>query len=426
MTPANYLHRTVDGLLDQLLDGLAAIAVEGPKGVGKTRTARRRAAEFFDLSDPATLELVKGDPLRLTEAKPPVVIDEWQYYPPAWDFVRRAVDADPTPGRFLLTGSASPQTRSLHSGAGRIVRLRMRPLSLAERTVAQPTVSLSELLSGSRPTLRGTCLMRLEDYAREVVAGGFPALRPLSEAVRKVALDSYLERVVDRDVPEAGQTIRRPDALRRWLTAYAAATGTTATFETIRDAATGGSANKPAKTTVITYRDVLERIWVLDPIEAWLPTRNHLRTLTVGPKHHLADPALAARLLGVDADALLRGQTGGPTIPRDGTLLGKLYESLVTLGVRVAAEAIGARVRHLRTAEGRREIDLIVVRDDHRVVALEVKLAQSVDDEDVRHLRWLAEKIGDDLLDAVVITTGKEAYRRSDGIAVVPAAALGP
>ena len=390
MTPANYLHRTVDGLLDQLLDGLAAIAVEGPKGVGKTSTARRRAAEFFDLSDPATLELVKGDPLRLTGAKPPVVIDEWQYYPPAWDFVRRAVDADPTPWRFLLTGSASPQTRSLHSGAGRIVRLRMRPLSLAERTVAQPTVSLAELLSGSRPTLRGTCLMRLEDYAREVVAGGFPALRPLSEAVRKVALDSYLERVVDRDVTEAGQTIRRPDALRRWLTAYAAATGTTATFETIRDAATGGSANKPAKTTVITYRDVLERIWVLDPVEAWLPTRNHLRTLTVGPKHHLADPALAARLLGVDADALLRGQTGGPTIPRDGTLLGKLFESLVTLGVRVAAEAIGARVRHLRTAEGRREIDLIVVRDDHRVVALEVKLAQSGDDEDVRHLRWLA------------------------------------
>jgi predicted AAA+ superfamily ATPase len=131
-------------------------------------------------------------------------------------------------------------------------------------------------------------------------------------------------------------------------------------------------------------------------------------------------------LLGVDADALLRGRTGGPTIPRDGTLLGKLFDSLVTLGVRVAAEAVGARVRHLRTAEGRREIDLIVVRDDHRIVAIDVKLAQSVDAEAVRHLRWLAEKIGDDLLDAVVITTGKEAYRRADGIAVVPAAALGP
>lgn len=118
MNPATYIHRTVDGRLDQLLDGLSAIAVEGPKGVGKTRTARRRAAEFFDLSDPATLELVRGDPSRLTAAQPPVVIDEWQYFPPAWDFVRRAVDEDPTPGRFLLTGSASPQARSLHSGTG--------------------------------------------------------------------------------------------------------------------------------------------------------------------------------------------------------------------------------------------------------------------------------------------------------------------
>ena len=227
-------------------------------------------------------------------------------------------------------------------------------------------------------------------------------------------------------MPEAGQSIRRPYALRRWLTAYAAATATTATFETIRDAATGGSATKPAKTTVLTYRDVLERIWILDPVEAWLPTRNHLRTLTVGPRHHLADPALAARLLGMDADALLHGRTGGPAIPRDGTLLGALFESLVALGVRVAAEAAGARVRHLRTAEGKREVDLIVVRDDQRIVAIEVKLSQTVGDDDVRHLRWLAKRIGDELLDAVVVTTGGEAYRRADGIAVVPAGALGP
>ena len=426
MPPPPYLRRTVDALLGQLLLDLPAVAVEGPKGVGKTRTARRHAGTSFDLSDPSTLELVKADPARLTAARAPVVIDEWQYHPPVWDLVRRAVDDNPTPGRFLLTGSASPVARSLHSGAGRIVKLRMRPLSLPERDLAPPTVSLAELLTGSRPAVHGTCALRLEDYAREVVAGGFPALRHLAGLARKVALDGYLERVVDRDVPEAGHALRRPDALRRWLTAYAAATGTTASFETIRDAATGGSTTKPAKTTVITYRDVLERIWILDPVEAWLPTRNHLRTLTAAPRHHLADPALAARLLGVDADALLEGRTGGPAVPRDGTLLGKLFESLVTLGVRVAAESAGARVRHLRTAEGRREVDLIVVRDDHRIVAIEVKLSQSIDDEDVRHLRWLGDTIGDDLLDAVVVTTGGEAYRRSDGIAVVPAGLLGP
>lgn len=426
MPPPRYLHRTVDSPLDTLLGGLPAIAIEGPKGVGKTRTARRRAASFFDLSDQATLELVRGDPARVIASPPPVVIDEWQCFPAVWDHVRRAVDDDPTPGRFLLTGSASPAERSTHSGAGRIVRLRMRPLSLAERGVSRPTVSLAALLTGSRPPVRGTCALRLADYAREVVAGGFPALRQLDGAVRKAALDGYLDRIVDRDVPEAGQSIRRPDSLRRWLTAYAAATATTASFETIRDAATGGSATKPAKTTVLTYRDVLERIWILDPVDAWLPTRNHLRTLTVGPRHHLADPALAARLLGIDADALLHGRTGGPAIPRDGTLLGALFESLVAVGVRVAADAAGARVRHLRTAEGKREVDLIVVRDDQRIVAIEVKLSQTVGDDDVRHLRWLAERIGDDLLDAVVVTTGGEAYRRADGIAVVPAGALGP
>jgi hypothetical protein len=161
-------------------------------------------------------------------------------------------------------------------------------------------------------------------------------------------------------------------------------------------------------------------------LPAWVTSRNHLTRLTVGPKHHLVDPALAARLLGIDGGALLSGQTVGPTIPRDGSLLGAFFEALVTLDVRVYAQGAEARVRHLRTKRGEREIDLVVVRDDQRVVAIEVKLSYEVDDEDVVHLQWLADKLGPDLLDAVVITTGEQAYRRKDGIAVVPAALLGP
>jgi hypothetical protein len=426
MAAPKILGRTTDFSLDRLLAGLPAVAIEGPKGVGKTFTARRRGRSFFDLSDPSTTELVRADPARMLAAAPPVVIDEWQCFPRSWDLVRRAVDDDPAPGRFVLTGSTSPALPATHSGAGRIVRVRMRPLTIAERDVDEQTVSLAALLAGDRPEIRGVSSLRLEDYAREIVAGGFPAIRALPEAVRKDALDGYLDRIVDRDVREAGQHIRRPDTLRRWMTAYAAATSTAAAYETIRDAATGGSTTKPAKTTVITYRDVLERIWILDPVEAWAPTRNHLRALTGAPKHHLADPALAARLLGADVAALLEGRASGLDVPRDGTLLGGLFESLVTLGVRGAAEASGARVRHLRTERGEREIDLVVVRDDHRVVAIEVKLTQTVDDRDVRHLRWLRDTIGDDLLDAVVVTTGREAYRRTDGIAVVPASLLGP
>ena len=209
------------------------------------------------------------------------------------------------------------------------------------------------------------------------------------------------------------------------MTAYAAASSTTASFETIRDAATGGEGEKPAKTTTGPYRDVLDRLWVLDPVPAWAPTRSHIRRLSLPPKHQLADPALAARLLGLDAGALLAGHGTGPPIPRDGTLLGALFESLLTLSLRVYAQASEARVFHLRTSGGEHEVDLIVERADGRVVAIEVKLSRDIGDEDVRHLRWLGDRLGEGLLDAVILTTGEEAYRRPDGIAVVPAALLG-
>jgi predicted AAA+ superfamily ATPase len=175
-----------------------------------------------------------------------------------------------------------------------------------------------------------------------------------------------------------------------------------------------------------TYRAVLERLWLVDPVPGWLPSRNYMARLTQAPKHHLADPALAARLLGVDEHALLTGGATSVLIPRDGTLFGHLFESLVTLSVRVYAQAAEARVSHFRTREGRQEVDLIVERADQRVLALETKLSATVEDDDVRHLRWLQEQLGPDLLDAVVVTTGPHAYRRADGVAVVPAALLGP
>jgi predicted AAA+ superfamily ATPase len=302
----------------------------------------------------------------------------------------------------------------------------MRPLALAERDLHHSTVSLRALLSGERPVIAGTSAHGLDHYVEEILASGYPGLRPLSGRALRAQLDGYLLRIVDRDFPELGRQVRNPAALRRWMTAYAAASSTTTSFEKIRDAATSGLGEKPAKTTTIPYRDALERLWILDPVSAWLPTRSPLSRLSVPPKHQFVDPALAARLLGVDAGMLLEGMAAGPVVPRDGTLLGALFESLVTLSVRVYAQAAETVVRHLRTARGDHEVDLIVERADGRVVALEVKLARDVGEEDVRHLKWLAREIGDDLLDAVVVTTGDEAYRRRDGIAVVPAALLGP
>lgn len=171
--------------------------------------------------------------------------------------------------------------------------------------------------------------------------------------------------------------VRRPATLRAWLTAYAAATSTTTRYGSLLDAAMSAEGDKPAKATTMVYRDVLSQLWLLDPVPGWLPTRSHVKRLTQLPKHHLADPALAVHLLGIDEGALLKGQATGPVIPPDGTLL-------------------------------------------------EVKLSATPDDRSVEHLRWLRSQLGEDLLDAAVITTGRHAYRRKDGIAVIPAALLGP
>ena len=395
--------------------------------MGKTATASGRAGTVHQLDDPAPRNIALADPVRLLDGEPSVLIDEWQRVPESWDLVRRAVDDGAPAGRFLLAGSASPEGLG-HAlgGGGRIVTVRMRPLSIAERSEEPTTVSLGAMLGGGRPKLTGRTGWRLEGYVEEILRSGFPGLRALSGRSLRAQLNGYIERVLDRDFPDLGHPVRNREGLRRWLTAYAAATATTATFEKIRDAATGGEGEKPSKKATLPYRAVLERLWVLDPVPAWAPTRSHIRRLTLPPKHHLADPALAARLLGVDARTLLSGDEIGPRIYRDGTLVGALFESLVTLSVRAYAQASEARVLHLRTGSGEHEIDLIVERPGGRVVAIEVKLARDADDADTAHLKWLRNAIGEDFLDAVVITTGREAYRRRDGIGVVPAALLGP
>lgn len=417
--PANatYLPRVIDGELDELLQGAAAIAVEGPKGVGKTVTAKRRAAQVLELDDPMHAALLEADPERLARGPHPVLLDEWQRFPRSWDLVRRSVDADPRPGRVLLTGSAVPVGVPIHSGAGRILTLRMRPLSLAERRLVPPTVGLRALLAGDHPNVSGSSRLAMTDYAEEIVASGFPAIRTTTGRVRRGLLDGYLQRVVARDFADQGRSVRQPEALLAWLRAYAAASASSASYQSLIDAAHPGEVERPARSTVVAYRTVLEQLWIVDPQPAWLPTRNPLTRLGQAPKHHLADPALAARLLGVDGEALL-----GPRVE----LLGPLFESLVTLSVRVYAQPAEARVLHLRTRNGDREVDVIVERGDGRVLAMEVKLSPVVRDADVRHLLWLRERLGDRLLDAVVVTTGREAYRRTDGVAVVPAVLLGP
>ena len=183
-------------------------------------------------------------------------------------------------------------------------------------------------------------------------------------------------------------------------------------------ATTGGDWSQPAHTTTIVYRDLLTRLWILDPVPGWLPANNPIRRFQQAPKHQLADPALAARLLGLSSSSLLNASGAH--------MMGPLFESLATLTVRVAAQAAEARVYHMRTQGGRHEVDLVVEGVDGQIVGIEVKLAAAVGNSDVKHLLWLRDQIPDRVADLVVVTTGKAAYRRPDGVAVVPLALLGP
>ncbi len=334
---SQYTRRVVDSFLDDFQPHLRALALQGPKAVGKTATASQRARTVYDLSDDQVREIVAADPGVLTTRSGPVLIDEWQRLPAVWDTVKRAVDAGRPPGHFILAGSSAPQGAQVHSGVGRIVPRRMRPLSLAERGIQEPSVSLADLLDGGSD-LTGTTEVVLRDYVREITASGLPHLRTLPAPVREVELDAYLDNIVTK--------------------------------------------------------------------------------------------ALGTRLLHLDEARLLRGESGSTRLsPVKGatkSILGRLFENLVTSSVRTYADAARAGVFHLRTAKGDREIDLIIQRPDGKVLAIEVKLATTVDADDARHLRWLRDRLGDDLVEAVVVTTGSHTYRRSDGIGVVPAALLGP
>ncbi|WP_139738781.1 ATP-binding protein [Actinomyces wuliandei] len=414
----SYLLRHLDSYLDELFPALPAIAIEGAKGVGKTETALRRVTRVLRLDEHDVAQLVAaGGKDFLERGRRSVLLDEWQHLPQVWDWVRRMVD-DRSTTPVLLTGSATPrQGTTTHSGAGRIVSVLMRPMSLTERGTTPGGLGLAALLAGDC-SFTAESTMTLPDYAEEVCASGFPGIRPLTSRARAVQLDSYIERVIDRDILEQGGSIRRPGSLRAWLRSYAAATSTTASYSAILDAATAGDSGKPARSTTQTYRDLLTRIWVLDPVPTWDLNPSAGSRLKTSPKHQLVDPAVSARLLGTTASALMSARPGS------GELFGRLFEALATLCVRAASLTVDARVGHLRTRNGDHEIDLVVEDSHGRVVAFEVKLARDVGDRDVAHLAWLKRQLGDRLSAGVVLTAGRHAYLREDGFLVLPLALL--
>lgn len=426
MASRPYQARVIESELKELAAELPAIAIDGAKGVGKTATALQFAHTVRNLEEPGERLAVEAAPRTALEGQAPILIDEWQLVPIVWNEVRRHVDAGAEAGRYLLTGSASPENVTTHSGAGRIVSLHMRPMSLVERTPQLATVSLRDFLDSKDPKIAGRTEWTTPDYAQEVLRSGFPGLRGYTDRALHAQISGYLERIVDREFAQLEYRLRKPESLRRWMTAYAAATATTTSFDKIRAVSADESGKVQPVASTLPYRDVLSRLWILDPIPAWQPWTASVPRLGVKDKHHLVDPALAASLLGASSAVLVAGKERTPLPVAGSTLLGRLFESLVTQSIRVYAQSAQARVFHLRTHSGDREVDLIVERPGGGVLGIEVKLKPAIEDRDVRDLLWLRDQIGDEWIGGVVINTGPSAYLRKDGIAVLPAILMGP
>jgi len=409
----------VDRELGARLSAVGAVVIEGPRACGKTATARQVAASEVLLDvDAQARQAIAIDPALVLEGATPRLIDEWQIEPTIWNHVRRAIDDRSDPGQFVLTGSAVPADDiTRHTGAGRITRLRMRPMSLFETGHSAGSISLAELLEG-RVSPSSDPGLTVAGIAEALALGGWPGLRGRGMPDGLLAVRDYLDEIARVDIGRMDGTHRDPNRVARLFASLARNVATHAAATTLaRD--TGGADGPLKDDTVREYLGALERLMVIEDQPAWAP---HLRSsyrLRTAPKRHFVDPSLAVAALRATPDRLLD----------DLNLLGFLFESLVVRDLRVYAQAADGRVLQYRD-NGGLEVDAIVETGDGRWMAFEVKLGQGQIDDAAASLMRFAKRIdtarcGSPALLGVIVATGY-GYRREDGVAVIPIGALGP
>lgn len=415
-----YRPRVVDALLADRLASAGAVLVEGPKACGKTFTAERQAASrvYLDIDEHARAALAV-DPTLVLNGATPQLVDEWQFDATrVWNHVRSEVNRRQKTGQFILTGSATPPDDvRRHSGAGRFARLTMRPMSLFESGDSTGEMSLAAMLDGRHPTANATDTT-VRRYAELVVRGGWPLnlTRTLAAAAR--ANVDYVTTITDVDIASLNPSRRHPRLAMRILQSLARNIGMDLVVQRVaEDACTDDS--DVARSTVYDYLAPLERLMVLDPLEAW---SSHLRSrarLRTSPRVQFCDPSVAVAAL----------RTGTKQLLADIKFFGYLFEALVVRDLRVFAGVVDGVVQHYRDSDGL-EIDAIVTAGDGRWAAFEVKLGQADIDKAAENLLAFAQKVdtsrvGEPSTLAVVTSTGY-GYARPDGVVVIPAATLGP
>ncbi|WP_420615168.1 ATP-binding protein [Candidatus Palauibacter sp.] len=426
---SNYIPRVADRELARRLASAGAVVIEGPRVCGKTTTARQAASsEVLIDADPSVDEAMAVDPRLLLEGPEPRLIDEWQLEPAIWNYIRRAVDDRPGRGHFILTGSAvPPDDITRHTGAGRMSRLRLRPMSLFElggtkdylpRKPAGGRVSLKRLLRGeAAPSLKHE--LSLDDIAELLCVGGWPGhLRAPSVEDAMVANRDYLDEICRTDIRRVDGIARDPERVRRFLSSIARNTATCATVATMAGDA-GGSDASLSRESAHSYLGALERLMVVEHQPPWAPHLRSRSRLRNTPKRHFADPSLAVAALGAGPEHLLR----------DLHWFGFLFESMAVRDLRVYAQDNRASVYHYRDNTDL-EVDAIVDGGPNRWAAFEIKLGAGRIEEAAQTLLKFADRVDTERTGQPaalgVITGSPYGYHRPDGVSVIPVGSLGP
>ena len=425
---AEYKKRVVDEILDFYLESMGAVLIEGPKWCGKTRTGEEHAKSVVKLQDPDNVDkyraAIKAKPSILLEGPTPRLIDEWQDFPILWNAVRHLVDERGEDGQFILTGSAVPceekkdKIPPRHTGTGRIVRMRMRPMSLWESGESTGEISLSALFDGAGE-VSGRSSIGVDEIAHLVCRGGWPqAVLAKTPRAAYMKSSSYVDEVVHEDVHRVDGVEHNPDRVRNLLKSLARNISTMATNKTILQDLKANDSSISEK-TLSSYLNALRKIFLVEDVPAWSPSLKSRLAIRSAMKRQFVDPSVATAVLGATPRRLLN----------DFRSFGSFFESLCVRDVRVYAQTLDGEVRHYRDQTGL-EADMIVALKDGRWSAIEVKLGAGDIDSAAEGLKKLRAKVDVGRMghpSFLMILTGTDlGYTRDDGVVVCPLGCLRP
>jgi predicted AAA+ superfamily ATPase len=418
-----YLPRILDTILKHSLDASGAVLIEGPKWCGKTSTANHIAKSTLYMQDPdmnaSYLKAADIKPSLLLQGNVPRLLDEWQVAPVLWDAVRFEVDKRNKTGQFILTGSSVPKDNvTSHTGTGRISRLLMRTMSLYESKDSNGSVSLESLFNGIND-IASFSNLTIENIAYLITRGGWPAsIKTSSEKIALKQISNYVESVINQDISKVDGIEKNPNRVRQLLKSLSRNISTMATMKTIKNDMAENEMTLSEK-TISQYLNALRRIYVIEDLPAWTPSLRSKTSIRTSAKRHFVDPSIATAVLRLNNNTLLH----------DFETFGLLFESLCIRDLRIYAQSLDGEVYHYHDKNGL-EADGIIWLHDGRWAAVEVKMGSKEIENAAKNLIKLAKNIDTKKMQKpsfLMILTGTElAYKRNDGVYVIPLGCLKP